>query len=498
MEATPPASRTMGRGHHRRLRAHDQGAASRHHVVNGVTKYTLARPPKSRRVARSRWDSRQSRVGERLLPADGRRAVGARRVPAWSHRAGDDRSARRARGDADVRALRQRRRRRLGSRRSGTSTRSACCSPHARRSRSRTATRSACAPIPARTPGSCNRARRASPFSRSRFRSDFVHPTSSNRGPTDGCKELLRSDQGRAGVDRRARCHGDGRGEDALNAITRPHLAQALITPGEIRSDGKTAIPRLGTQAGDATLPADLRYTEHDPYLEAALRGTWATDTLVPGLTRRSYTIETYEQDIDTSVLSKGLPVRRVPPGGAPDEPAHIEYPGMFIKQRCSDRGLAVLHHADRRHDRDDGLHGLRDRGRRSPVLDLTASISPSTTGSRSRRWSAPRTRPTCTRTTHRHRVPVRIRSSAARQSCLPRGDAVQVRGHVLRPGWEPDDLHLVPQPARLQLLAAARQRRSPGRDSLPVVGGVVGADEMIQIERTADRDPSAPPLLRS
>jgi hypothetical protein len=66
-------------------------------------------------------------------------------------------------------------------------------------------------------------------------------------------------------------------------------------------------MPRLGTQAGDATLVADLRPTEHDPYLEAALRGTWASNVLVTGSTRRSYTLETYETDIDTTVLSKGV-----------------------------------------------------------------------------------------------------------------------------------------------------------------------------------------------
>jgi hypothetical protein len=118
-----------------------------------------------------------------------------------------------------------------------------------------------------------------------------------------------------------------------LNAITAPHLGQALITPGEIRSDLKTSIPRLGTQAGDATLVADLRPTEHDSWLEASLRGTWATNTLVIGSTRRSYTLETYEADIDTTVLSKGVRFGGIHITGAPDEPVRIEYPIAFIKQ---------------------------------------------------------------------------------------------------------------------------------------------------------------------
>jgi hypothetical protein len=118
-----------------------------------------------------------------------------------------------------------------------------------------------------------------------------------------------------------------------LNAITAPHLGQALIMPGEIRADGKTNLPRLGTQAGDGTLVADLRPTEHDPYLEASLRGTWAANVLVPGLTRRSYTGEITEVDIDTSTLSKGIRFGGFHLTGAPDEPCHIEYPIAFIKQ---------------------------------------------------------------------------------------------------------------------------------------------------------------------
>jgi hypothetical protein len=129
-----------------------------------------------------------------------------------------------------------------------------------------------------------------------------------------------------------------------LNAFTAPELAQALINPGEIRSDGKSPMPRLGTKEGRGTLPADLRYTEHDSYLEAALRGTWATNTLVPGITRRSYTIETYEQDIDGSVLSKGARFGGLRLSGAPDEPVHIEYPVAFIDQEVLASGASPFY----------------------------------------------------------------------------------------------------------------------------------------------------------
>jgi hypothetical protein len=118
----------------------------------------------------------QSRVGERLLRADRRHAVGARRVlpgPTAQVTIGPN-------GELEatphVRDVLQRA---GGHSAHGEAVRRrprACCSRHARRSLSPTATRSACAPIPARTPGSCNRARQASPCSRSPSRCVSVRP----------------------------------------------------------------------------------------------------------------------------------------------------------------------------------------------------------------------------------------------------------------------------------------------------------------------------------
>lgn len=126
-----------------------------------------------------------------------------------------------------------------------------------------------------------------------------------------------------------------------LNAMTSPHLAQATIADPEIRNDGMTSMPRLGTQAGDWTIPAALRYTEHDPYLQAALRGTYATDVLVPALTRRSYTVEVREKDIGQSVMSNGGRFGGFRLQGAPDAPGLLEYPFMFIKQSVPSAGAA-------------------------------------------------------------------------------------------------------------------------------------------------------------
>lgn len=126
-----------------------------------------------------------------------------------------------------------------------------------------------------------------------------------------------------------------------LNAITTPHLAQATIDDPEIRSDLLTSLPRLGTQVGDWSAVSALRYTEHNAYLQAALRSTFSTGVLVPGSTRRSYTVETREADIAQSILSKGGRFGGFRLNGAPDEPATMTYPFMFIKQSAPASGAA-------------------------------------------------------------------------------------------------------------------------------------------------------------
>lgn len=271
-----------------------------------------------------------------------------------------------------------------------------------------------------------------------------------------------------------------------LNAFTAPELAQALINPGEIRSDGKTSLPRLGSKSGTATLPADLRYTEHDAYLSAAVRGTYATDTLLPGTTKRSYTVEVYEQGIDTSVLSKGFRFGGFRISGAPDEPIHIEYPGMFLDQAVLATGASpfyttpslgttdymvvtdcvitidavpVLNLSSFDMTFDNGLSLAKVVGSAlSPdVYDDNAKI----TGTLSA-----------------------IRSSAARQSAYLAGTpfafvvtAEDPAGNQMTFTWA----NLLYTNHSLPLGNAG-----PPVATLPVVGGVVGASEMLQIDRLA------------
>lgn len=59
------------------------------------------------------------------------------------------------------------------------------------------------------------------------------------------------------------------------NASEGMNLARVLINPGEIRSDGMTAMPRLGSRSVAPTYEIDASVGSVDVLLEAGIRGTW-------------------------------------------------------------------------------------------------------------------------------------------------------------------------------------------------------------------------------
>jgi hypothetical protein len=269
-----------------------------------------------------------------------------------------------------------------------------------------------------------------------------------------------------------------------LNALTAPELAQALINPGEIRSDGKTPLPRLGSKSGTATLPADLRYTEHDPYLEAAVRSTWATDTLVSGVTKRSYTIETYEQDIDTSVLSKGFRFGGFRISGAPDEPVHIEYPGMFIDQAVLGTGASPFYTSPTLGTTDymvvtDCVIEVDS----VPVLDLTSFDFTFDNGLSLQKVVGSKLSPNVYADNSKITGSISaLRTSAARQSAYLAGTQFA----FVVTCEDPDGNQMVftfPNVLGTNH-SLPLGNAGPPVVSIPVVGGVVGTDEMVQIDR--------------
>lgn len=75
-------------------------------------------------------------------------------------------------------------------------------------------------------------------------------------------------------------------------------LQKEGIESGEIRSDRQVAVFRHGNQTVAGTIEAEFRPTDFDPFLEAALFGSFSSSVLKLGTTFKSFTIEDGALDI--------------------------------------------------------------------------------------------------------------------------------------------------------------------------------------------------------
>ncbi|GAA4652082.1 phage tail tube protein [Kistimonas scapharcae] len=75
-------------------------------------------------------------------------------------------------------------------------------------------------------------------------------------------------------------------------------LSKETIQSEELRSDRQIAAFKHGNKQVGGDIGFEFSYASFDDFLEAALCGTWATDTLKAGTTRRSFTVERHFADI--------------------------------------------------------------------------------------------------------------------------------------------------------------------------------------------------------
>ena len=83
-------------------------------------------------------------------------------------------------------------------------------------------------------------------------------------------------------------------------------LTKEAIESEELREDRQIAHYRHGNQAVNGDINFELSYGSFDDLLEATLCGTWATNVLKAGTTRRSFTIERHHEDIGVYLRSTG------------------------------------------------------------------------------------------------------------------------------------------------------------------------------------------------
>ena len=109
----------------------------------------------------------------------------------------------------------------------------------------------------------------------SRYASYFVQEPSSGVSPENAALKVFRATK--SGLD----------------------ISIAALQSDEIRNDAEIADFRLGARHVEGTASAELSYGTFDDLLAAALRGTWASDTLVAGILRPSFTFVDFNADIN-------------------------------------------------------------------------------------------------------------------------------------------------------------------------------------------------------
>ena len=83
-------------------------------------------------------------------------------------------------------------------------------------------------------------------------------------------------------------------------------LTKEALESEELREDRQIAHFRHGNKSVSGDINFELSYGGLDALLEAVMCGTWATDVLKAGTTRRSFTLERHHQDIGKYLRSTG------------------------------------------------------------------------------------------------------------------------------------------------------------------------------------------------
>ncbi|CAB4130457.1 hypothetical protein UFOVP119_81 [uncultured Caudovirales phage] len=97
-------------------------------------------------------------------------------------------------------------------------------------------------------------------------------------------------------------------------------LSKDVFASNEVRPDQQVADSRHGVKRVSGAISGELSTSTWDDFFAAVLRTTWASDKLVPGTARPSFTIEENHPDLDISMLYKGCRIGEVgvslPPTG--------------------------------------------------------------------------------------------------------------------------------------------------------------------------------------
>lgn len=118
-------------------------------------------------------------------------------------------------------------------------------------------------------------------------------------------------------------------------------LSKDAVESEEIRGDRQITCFRHGNKSVGGDIEGELVYGEYDSLIEAALCGTWSTDVLKAGTTRRSFTIERTFQDITQFMRYTGCEVNTMSISIAPNSMIGVSFGFIGKDQSIAQTAIA-------------------------------------------------------------------------------------------------------------------------------------------------------------
>lgn len=98
------------------------------------------------------------------------------------------------------------------------------------------------------------------------------------------------------------------------------NLTKDRVTGNDIQADRMPRVDRHGNRQVGGDIVVDLRDTDYDAFLEAAMLNAWSSDVLKVGTTPKYFSIEDYAADIDQARLFAGMTVSSMGVSLAPNQ----------------------------------------------------------------------------------------------------------------------------------------------------------------------------------
>ena len=98
------------------------------------------------------------------------------------------------------------------------------------------------------------------------------------------------------------------------------NLTKDRVSGTDIQADRMPRVDRHGNRQVGGDIAVDLRKGDYDPFLEAAMLGTWSTDVLKVGTTPKFFSLEDYAADIDQARVFTGMTVSTMGISLAPNQ----------------------------------------------------------------------------------------------------------------------------------------------------------------------------------